>query len=145
DENSVDYLLKPVEADRLAKTIQKLTQAGQDVMGMPDVQRLLAELQPIKKQPQSLTVKLGDRIVLLRISDIIAAEAEDKYVFLYTADGKRYLTDYTLVDLTAQLTDDFLRIHRSRMVNTACIAELRKGFNGSYTFVMDAVGGPRFK
>lgn len=145
EENSIDYLLKPVEADRLAKTIHKITQVGHETVEMPDLQRLLADLQPAKKQIQSLTVKLGDRIILLRVIDIIAAEAEDKYVFLYTVDGKRYLTDYTLVDLTTQLPDDFLRIHRSRLINTACVAELRKGFNGTYIFVMDGVGGPRFK
>src|SRR5690606_39708429 len=64
EENSIDYLLKPVEADRLAKTIHKLTQVGHETVEMPDLQRLLAELQPAKKQPQSLTVKLGDRIIL---------------------------------------------------------------------------------
>ena len=145
EENSIDYLLKPVEADRLERTIRKLIQAARDTTAMHDLQRLLADMYPAKKQPQSLTVKLGDRIMLLRITDIIAAEAEDKYVFLYTVDGQRYLTDYTLVDLTGLLPDDFLRIHRSRMVNTTRITELRKGFNGSYTFVMDAVGDPRFK
>src|SRR5690606_22371609 len=89
EENSIDYLLKPVEADRLERTMRKLIQAARDTTAMHDLQRLLADIYPARKRLQSLTVKLGDRIVLLRITDIIAAEAEDKYVFLYTVDGKR--------------------------------------------------------
>ena len=145
EENSVDYLLKPVEAERLGKTIQKLTRTPDGTAGLFDLQRLLEGLHPAERQTLSLTVKLGDRILLLKISDIVAAEAEDKYVFLYTVAGKRHLTDYTLADLDVQLPDNFLRIHRSTIINTAYIAELRKGFNGSYTFLMDAVDRPRFK
>ena len=145
DENSVDYLLKPLEAERLAKTIGKLKQAVGSGPTPLDIQQLLRMIAPEKKTLSTLTVKMGDRIILLRIAEIIAAEAEDKYVFIYTVDGKRYLTDYTLAHLEEQLPDDFLRIHRSRLVNTGRIAELRRGFNGAYTFVMDAVGSPTFK
>ncbi|SEL51340.1 LytR/AlgR family response regulator transcription factor [Parapedobacter koreensis] len=145
EENSIDYLLKPVEAERLKKTIQKITQAEAAATGLFDLQRLLDGLQPAKKQPLSLTVKLGDRILLIKTADIVAAEAEDKYVMLHTKDGKRHLTDYTLADLENLLSGNFLRIHRSILINTDCISEIRKGFNGSYTFVMEAVDNPRFK
>lgn len=144
EENSIDYLLKPVEADRLGKTIQKLTQTA-TATGFFDLQRLLERLHPVKKQITSLTVKLGDRILLIKTADIVAAEAEDKYVMLYTTDGKHHVMDYTLVDLESQLPEYFLRIHRSTIINTDRIREIRKGFNGSFTFVMEAVDSPRFK
>ncbi|SKB92775.1 two component transcriptional regulator, LytTR family [Parapedobacter luteus] len=144
EENSIDYLLKPVEAGRLKKTIQKITQPNMAAAAISDLQRLLEGLYPAK-QTLSLTVKLGDRILLIKTADIVAAEAEDKYVMLHTKGGKRHLTDYTLADLENQLPANFLRIHRSTLINMDGIVEVRKGFNGSYTFVMEAADSPRFK
>jgi len=103
------------------------------------------QLQPPRRPLAGLTVKLGDRILLIKPTNLVAAEAEDKYVWLYTTDGKRHLTEYSLTDLEASLPGDFLRIHRSTLINAERIGEIRKGFNGSYTFVMEAMGAPRFK
>ncbi|MGK6352465.1 LytR/AlgR family response regulator transcription factor [Parapedobacter sp. DT-150] len=143
EQNSVDYLLKPVEPARLEKTIRKLTQAATPPASI-DIQRLLDSIRP-QQALASLTVRLGDRILLIKVDQLVAVDAEDKYVLLHTADGKRHLTDYTLVDLENQLPHQFLRIHRSTIVNTDRIREVRRGFNGSFTFVMDAVDNPRFK
>ncbi len=145
EENAIDYLLKPIEADRLKKTIQKVTQTDGSNTRFPDIQLLLERLNPPKKFASSLTVKLGDRILLIKTTDIVAADAEDKYVVLHTRDGRRHLSDYTLIDLENQLPDNFLRIHRSTLINTDAISEIRKAFNGTYVFVMEAVNHPRFK
>ncbi|RZL42749.1 MAG: LytTR family transcriptional regulator, partial [Pedobacter sp.] len=67
---------------------------------------------------------------------IIHIQAEEKYVFLHTLDGKKHLTDYTLSVLETKLSDDFLRIHRSEIINTNQITEIRRGFNGALIFVM---------
>lgn len=134
DEGSIDYLLKPIELERLDKTIHKLKQTNlaKPVLALDDL------LQQIKGKTvqKTLTVKLGDRILLIKIDDIIHIQAEEKYVFLYTLDGKKHLTDYTLSTLEAKLPDDFIRIHRSEIINTNYISEIRKGFNGALIFVM---------
>jgi len=134
EEGSIDYLLKPIELERLEKTIMKLKQTN---LAKPAIQ-IEDLLQQIKGKTVSktLTVKLGDRILLIKFEDIINIQAEDKYVFLYTSDGKKHLTDYTLSTLEAKLPEDFLRIHRSDIINTAHISEIRRGFNGSLIFVM---------
>lgn len=135
DEGSIDYLLKPIELERLDKTIQKLKQTNlaKPVLALEDL------LQQIKGKTvqKTLTVKLGDRILLIKIDDIIHIQAEEKYVFLYTVDGKKHLTDYTLSMLEAKLPEDFIRIHRSDIINTNYITEIRKGFNGALIFVMN--------
>ncbi len=143
EENSIDYLLKPVEAPRLEKTIHKLLQAT--APAAINVERLEERVKPAPQLASSLTVKLGDRILLIKVADLVAVEAEDKYVMLHTRDGKRHLTDYTLAGLEQQLPGNFLRIHRSTIINTEHIREIRKAFNGSYAFVMEAADGPRFK
>ncbi|WP_461787725.1 LytR/AlgR family response regulator transcription factor [Pedobacter sp.] len=134
EEGSIDYLLKPIELERLDKTIFKLKQTNlaKPAIAIEDL------LQKIKGKTnlKTLTVKLGDRILLIKLEDIIHAQAEDKYVFLHTADGKKHLTDYTLSNLEEKLPEDFLRIHRSDIINTNHITEIRRGFNGALIFVM---------
>ena len=134
EENSLDYLLKPVEKDRLEKCIAKL-QATHKPMEMP-LQQLLAQLKP-KKEIKTLTVKIGDKILLIQLNAIIAMEAEEKYVFLLTEDGHKHLTDFTLSNLEDRLPDTFCRIHRSTIINTDKIKEIRKSFNGALVFVMN--------
>ena len=135
DEGSIDYLLKPIELERLDKTIHKLKQTNlaKPILAIDDL------LQQIKGKTvqKTLTVKLGDRILLIKIDDIIHIQAEEKYVFLYTVDGKKHLTDYTLSTLEGKLPEDFIRIHRSDIINTNYITEIRKGFNGALIFVMN--------
>ncbi len=135
EEGSIDYLLKPIELDRLDKTIKKLKQTNLASNQVP-IDELIKQLQG-KKTIKTLTVKLGDKILLIKLTDIVHVQAEDKYVFLHTADGKKHLTDFTLSVLEEKLPDEFLRIHRSEIINTDYIKEIRKGFNGALVFILN--------
>ncbi len=135
EEGSIDYLLKPIELDRLDKTIKKLKETNLATSSL-SIETLLNQIQG-KKNTKTLTVKLGERILLIKINDIIHIEAEDKYVFLHTSDGKKHLTDYTLAILEEKLPEDFIRVHRSHIINTDCIKEIRKGFNGALIFILN--------
>ncbi|MET0634802.1 MAG: LytTR family transcriptional regulator DNA-binding domain-containing protein [Chitinophagaceae bacterium] len=135
EENSVDYLLKPVEAGRLEKTIAKLDSLDQSSTPVA-IEKLLSQIQR-QTELRTLTVKTGDRIVLLKIADLSFAQADEKYVFLYTTDGKKYLTDYTITSLEEKLPDVFVRIHRACIINSEQITEIRKGFNGVFNFIMN--------
>lgn len=134
EENSLDYLLKPIEKDRLQKSMDKLQEMHKP-LALP-LQNLLEQLKP-KKEVKTLTVKIGDKILLIQLQDIFAIEAEDKYVFLHTLDGNKHLTDFTLANLEEKLPENFCRIHRSIIINTDRIKEIRKSFNGALVFVMD--------
>ena len=143
EENSVDYLLKPVENDRLAKTIEKIkniANAGSNNAGSANpysenLLKLLEEMKP-KKEVFSLSVKSGDRILLIPLTEITHFEAEDKYVFLNTLDGQKYLLNYTLTSLEEKLPNHYLRISRAGIVNSHHIKEIQKHFNGKYVIVM---------
>lgn len=135
EEDSIDYLLKPVEAERLERTIQKLERVNkQEEVSLP-LESLLKQLS-LKKDCKTITVKIGDRILLIKPEDIAYIEAEDKYVFLCCLDGKKHLTDFTITGLEEKLPDSFIRISRSTLINTDHISEIRKSFNGSLVFVM---------
>jgi len=137
EEGSIDYLLKPVEAERLNKTIERLKTQQNEPQQIP-IAALLRQLQP-KNAAKNLTIKIGDRILLIKPADIVYAEAEDKYVFIYTNDGKKHITDYTITGLEQKLSDEFIQINRGAIINTDFIKEIRKGFNGAKIFVMNHI------
>ena len=150
EENSIDYLLKPIEADRLARTIQKINtlaerteavRAGTNPM-TESVMRLLAQMQP-KKEIHSISVKTGEKIRLIPLSDIAYFEAEDKYVFLATMDGQKFLTTYTLTTLNEKLPDIFVRVSRSVMVNRHKIVEIHRHFDGKFMLAMSDKKGTK--
>ncbi|CAN5557001.1 LytTR family DNA-binding domain-containing protein [soil metagenome] len=149
EENSVDYLLKPIESDRLARTAQKIrtlaerTDAAPATNPMTDnVMRLLAQMQP-KKEIYSISVKTGEKIKLIPLSDIAYFEAEDKYVFLSTMDGQKFLTTYTLTTLDEKLPDMFVRVSRSAIVNRHKIAEVHRHFDGKFLLAMSDKKGTK--
>ncbi len=142
EENSVDYLLKPIEAGRLARSAQKIRHlverdgASNRRNPMSDnLMQILAQMQP-KKEIHSLSVKTGDKIVLIPLTDIAYFEAEDKYVFLCMIDGQKHLTNYTLTTLSEKLPDTFLRVSRSAIVNRFKITEMHRHFDGKYLLVL---------
>ncbi|WP_341770545.1 LytR/AlgR family response regulator transcription factor [Actinorugispora endophytica] len=107
DLRAVDYLLKPIRQERLAETLDRLT--------VPD---------PGAEDPR-VPVELAGRLRLIPRSDIWFAEAQGDYVRLRTADGA-YLIRSTLGALEREWEGaGFVRIHRSMLVATRHVSELR--------------------
>ena len=79
-----------------------------------------------------MTIKNGDRIILLRFEEITYIEATDKYVTIHTIGGQKQLTDFTLNELTEKLADNFIRVHRSTIINEDFILEARRFFKGRF-------------
>jgi len=142
EEESIDYLLKPIEDERLTKAIKRLqTQQREPDYAIP-LDLLMRQLK-IKKEIKTLTVKIGDRILLIKIQDLVYIDAEEKYVFLNTVDGKRSLTDFTITALAEKLPDQFVRINRSTIINSDLIKEIKRGFNGAFFFIMNDTEGTK--
>jgi len=136
--NSIDYIVKPIKAERIQKSIEKLD----SLKLYSDKQELLKIIeryvsQTPKKEITNIPVKLGDRMLFLRIEDISYFLADEKYVSIYTKEGKTYLCDFTLKSLEEKLADNFLRIHRSLLVNTKRIREINKHYGSRYIVKMD--------
>jgi two-component system, LytTR family, response regulator len=142
EENSIDYLLKPIEAERLEKTVEKLQKFHQkpaeNSLANPFNANLLQMLEQFKpkKEIHSISVKSGEKILFIPLAEISHFEAEDKYVFMNTTDGQQYLTSYTIAVLEEKLPENFVRVSRSSIVNSLIIKELQRGFNGKYIILM---------
>src|SRR5574338_95178 len=135
---SIDYLLKPIKEERLKQTVEKLKKFGKldASLSISGLQELIRQLQAPKKAT-ALSIKTGDRIILLRFEDIVYLEAEDKYVFIFTKDGQKHLTDQSLTLLEEKLPEQFYRIQKSYIINKDRIKEMHKDFKGRFLFIMD--------
>jgi len=136
--NSIDYIVKPVKAERIQKSIEKLD----TLKHHSDKQELLRIIesyisQTPKKEITSIPVKLGDRMLFVRIEEVSYFSAEEKYVNIFTKDGKTYLCDFPLKSLEEKLGETFLRIHRSLLVNVSRIREINKHYGSRFVVKMD--------
>ncbi|MBI5857067.1 MAG: response regulator transcription factor [Sphingobacteriales bacterium] len=135
---SIDYLLKPIREERLEQSISKLKNFGKLDSGI-DITGLQQIIQQLKapQKATALPIKTGDRINLLRFENICYLEAQDKYVFIFTTEGQKHLTDQSLTLLEEKLPPQFYRVQKSYIINKEKIKEMHKHFNGRYLFTMD--------
>ncbi|HEX7844338.1 MAG TPA: response regulator [Chitinophagaceae bacterium] len=135
---SIDYLLKPIKEERLEQSIHKLKQFGRlnQSIDIPGLQEIIKQLHAPQKAT-ALPIKTGDRITLLRFENIAYLEAQDKYVFIFTTDGQKHLTDQSLTTLSEKLPQQFYRIQKSYIINKDKIKEMHRHFNSRYLFILD--------
>jgi two-component system, LytTR family, response regulator LytT len=146
DVNAVDYLLKPVEADRLATAVERVRKrmvperAGQAVPNsLERVLQLLGDRQNLRDQ---LAVKVGERFLLLQTDEVVHASVEDDVITVVTNSLSGTSNYRTLDELQARLDPEvFWRVHRSHLVNINKIREIVPWFSRNYILKMkDAKG-----
>jgi len=135
---SIDYLLKPIKEERLQQSIEKLKQFGRlnQALNITGLQDIIRQFQAPQKAT-ALPIKTGDKITLLRFDTIAYMEAQDKYVFVFTTDGVKHLTDQSLTALSEKLPAQFHRIHKSYIINKDKIREMHRHFNSRYLFILE--------
>ena len=119
--NALDYLLKPVDPERLAVTLQRV-RAGA-------VRR--ASARPATRSLTTrdwLFLREGGRDSFARVADVAAIVAEGDYTRLLVVGGPSRLVHRSLADWQSRLSDTgFVRIHRSALVNLHHVLEVRSG------------------
>lgn len=134
---SIDYVVKPVKAERIQKSLEKL-----DFLKKTSKNELLLAIEELtlltpKKEITSIPVKIGDRMLILKIEDISYFVADDKYVSISMVNGKKYLSDYSIKDLATKLDRKFIRIQRGLLINSTLIKEINKHSNSRYIIRMN--------
>ncbi len=138
DSNAVDYLLKPFAPERLARA---LTRARDRCFGRQDkesAQRLFALLDSRLQSDYArrLAVPVNGRIVFVPVDEIDWVQAEGNYARLHVS-RKIYDVRETLQALMEKLDPrEFIRIHRSTIVNVRRIREVQPWFQGSHIVVL---------
>ncbi len=138
DSLCVDYLLKPFTRDRFEGCINKLKKFSGRQNDF-NLQELSGKLNFLNKREDvtSIPVKSGDRVVFVKVEDVSYFMADEKYVTLVTKHAKSHLLDCSLKKMEEKLIHQFLRIHKSYLVNKNLIREVHKHFNNRYVLVMD--------
>lgn len=124
EEHAVDYLLKPFSKQRFDKAIQKWMDLQQLNEAKANTSKLLETLQPSTTKKERVVVKTGNKIKIIPVNDIHYLEADDDYVHIHTAEGS-YLKSKTMIYFEQLLNgDQFIRIHRSFIVNVQEITRI---------------------
>lgn len=128
--NSVDYLLKPVEPEALARALDKVERLRGSVQPVqPDLKGLLVQLadslrtaQP--EYPDRIASRLGDRLCFLDLARVTHFYAQDKLTWA-VCDGKSHCVDHSIAELERKLDPKkFVRVHRATLVNLAWVREV---------------------
>ena len=151
EHNAIDYLLKPINEERLLVTCQKIqarlssnqTQSGH-MPEQPDIAALMSQLQQLSQSASQqnkqqyltwLKASVREDIHLIAVDDVAYFKAEDKYVSIFKKGHGGLLEEFilrvSLKELLAQLNpDEFWQIHRSVVVKVSAIDKVKKGLSG---------------
>jgi two-component system LytT family response regulator len=134
--SAVQYLLKPVDRDELRKAMSRVRQLAASPRPDASLDDLLAQLQKPRAFLQRIVVKSKGRTLLFRIEQIDWFESAGNYVRLHV-NRERYLLRETMSGLEEKLDpQQFVRIHRSAIVNLERIREMQPASHGEYVVVL---------
>jgi DNA-binding LytR/AlgR family response regulator len=141
--NAVDYLLKPVDAGRLAQTLERVHRrlATAPVPKLPltpeELERVIEAVQARQGRRDQLALRVGERFVLVQADEIVHASLVDEAILVVTNAVSGTSNYRTLDDLQARLDPAvFWRVHRSHLVNITRIKEIVPWFSRNYLLKM---------
>lgn len=129
--SAADYLLKPVDEDRLTEAVQRVEKRLQ--AGKKDNQRevLLHNLGKNNPAEMRLCLPTLKGFIVLKLEEIIYCEAERSYTIFYLDNGKTVTVSKPLFDYDNLLKDaSFFRIHKSFLINLIHVREYQRGEGG---------------
>ncbi len=134
--NSIDYLLKPIEASHLARALDKIERLRAASAPSPDWRALLEQLTGAMKQtaptayPERIASRVGEKIQIIDLARVTHFFAQDKLTYAAT-EGKNYVVDHAVGDLEERLNPrQFCRIHRATLLNLAWVREVDAWLGG---------------
>lgn len=148
---AVDYVLKPVTAQRLAVSVKRLQERlaqqpaaaasdGRAVL-MEQLQSITAPAQPAQRI-KVIRAGVGNTVRMIPVADVICLEATEKYVNVITASGES-LVRMSLRELAARIEGpEFVQVHRSMLVNAASILSAVRDENGHYRLALRGLQRP---
>jgi len=124
--NAVDYLLKPIELKDMQRAVARIASGEAKVPSGEAVRNLLDQA-----RKEKFLIKLNDRIVPVRVSDIAYFYSEDKNTYMVTEAGTTYVLDDSLDALVETLDpESFFRISRSCIIAEKSIDSVSKLMGG---------------
>lgn len=124
--SAVGYILKPVRVDALEKALHKIRDTSNDLEKLKTLQTNMEN--PIDKK---VALNTGDGITFLELQNILYLKADGSYTHFYTTDRHRITVAKKISDFERlEAMGNFLRIHRSHIVNLSRIQKILKQDGG---------------
>lgn len=132
--HALDYLLKPFDQDRLHRALERARSEMSKSAKNAINDNLASALNAVRRPPENrLIIKSGGRVVFIQIDEIDWIEAAANYVRLHVAGKNAYLFRESIGRMADKLDpSQFIRIHRSFIVNVCKIKELQPCNNGEF-------------
>lgn len=127
--HAVDYLLKPVSADRLRAALDAAAKMNR------------AQAATTGQTAMRLTARVGREVRVLPLESVIFFESRDKYVTAHTADGE-FLLEQSLRQLEEEVGSGFLRVHRAALVAKGAIERLENDAKGRHWLYLRGLTQP---
>jgi len=146
--NAVDYLLKPVDPNRLETALQRAQKRiiserqaadadGAPPMGADHLEKIVQLVTERQSRRERLAIKVGDRFLLVQAEEILYASLADEAITVVTSQYAGTSNYRTLDELQARLDPTvFWRVHRSHLVNINKIKEIVPWFSRNYILRM---------
>ncbi len=131
--NALDYLLKPVNAERLQHSLERLEQIPEE--NQDDLRQL--------EYHDRLLLKLDTSLGFLKISTIVCITSAGDYSEVLCTNRKKVLVHKSMAEWETRLPEAYFnRIHRTTIVNMECVDRLEEWFNNSYRVYMKGIEEP---
>lgn len=141
--HAVDYVLKPFDDDRLVEAVQRaarrtrlenneaLGQRLESLLGAVEVRGALRPTPPARR----IAVRSPHGVRYVRVDDIDWLEADRNHVHIHTS-AEKHVIRATLASVIDRLPSQFVRVHRSRVVNLDRVEEVQPWFSGDYMAIL---------
>ncbi len=132
EKQTVDYVLKPFSNERMGEALDrasrraKAERAAQFIEALPQLQKLSRQQYP------RIAIKTEGKILLINPADVVAIQAEGNYVLLQRESDSYMLRESISVVAEKLKPYGFIRIHRSALVNTSFVVEIKPYPTGKY-------------
>jgi len=140
--NGIDYLLKPIEEERLSKAIDKARQFSSRI----DLESLLnLKIGTGHKQSKSrFMVKVGEKIRTIMVEEILAFYSLEKTTFLHTTTHRNYIVDYSLEELESILDPkSFFKINRKYILSIDACSQIIAWSNNRLKIDIEGIDDPK--
>lgn len=131
--SAVDYLQKPVEAEKLIDACSRLSETDR----FEELNKKLEVLLSNKNSFEKIALPTLDGIIFVKIKDIVRCESDNNYTNIFNCNGEKIIVSKTLKEYDEMLTPfNFFRIHKSSLINLAFLSKYKKG-EGGYVVMED--------
>jgi two-component system LytT family response regulator len=143
--NALDYLVKPIDKSRFERAMERAkdTVRRRDVVTLTERLLALAASSPGRSPCATapiVTVRKGDAILPIDVSEIIWVEADNQYVRIHTT-GDVHVMPCSLVQFERRIrAGELVRVHRSALVNPERIVRVRRRANGLHVLDLEDGG-----